>query len=250
MFSEEPRCKYEKNQLADVICQLRFPEILSINTTAPADFQELIRSEYPKYILREEAPNPKNGQHVKNYSFSTMDGIYRVNLTSSFISLSCNRYTAWEDFAQRLDGPLAAFIKTYSPACFERIGLRYLNFVSKRDLDLKDYNFRDLFSEKYTGILSDEDIAENTVARSSVDADLAIRGGCRAKIHAGPGMVQRMGVKDDEPKFVIDMDLYMAGNIPVNYSAAALETVHGQAYPIFRDIITDTLHNAMEPTAI
>ena len=42
-------------------------------------------------------------------------------------------------------------------------------------------------------------------------------------------------------------DLYMSGNIPVNISAGALETLHSQAYPIFRNAITDTLHNAMEP---
>ncbi len=30
MFSQEQRCIYQKNQLIEVICQLRFPEILSI----------------------------------------------------------------------------------------------------------------------------------------------------------------------------------------------------------------------------
>ena len=45
MFSTEKRCKYAQNQLADVICQLRFPDILSINANEPAEFQEMIRSE-------------------------------------------------------------------------------------------------------------------------------------------------------------------------------------------------------------
>ena len=35
MHSYENRCIYEQNQLGEVICQLRFPEILSINTTIP-----------------------------------------------------------------------------------------------------------------------------------------------------------------------------------------------------------------------
>ena len=39
----------------------------------------------------------------------------------------------------------------------------------------------------------------------------------------------------------------MTGNIPVNYSASALETLHSHAYPIFRGAITNTLHEAMEP---
>ena len=38
MFSNEPRVTYRKNQLGEVICQLRFPEILSIGAKPPVDF--------------------------------------------------------------------------------------------------------------------------------------------------------------------------------------------------------------------
>ena len=47
MFSTETRCIYRKNQLAEVICQLRFPEILTIETNIPAQFQEAIRGDFP-----------------------------------------------------------------------------------------------------------------------------------------------------------------------------------------------------------
>ena len=40
MFSHEKRCNYQHNQLAEVICQLRFPEILAIQANLPVDFQE------------------------------------------------------------------------------------------------------------------------------------------------------------------------------------------------------------------
>ena len=96
MYSSEHRCIYRQHQLADVICQLRFPEILSIETQLPDAFQEAIRAEFPRYLCRKEgAP----GKQTNNYYFGTQDGHYRVNLTSKFISLSCNRYTCWEDFA-------------------------------------------------------------------------------------------------------------------------------------------------------
>ena len=52
---------------------------------------------------------------------------------------------------------------------------------------------------------------------------------------------------DPELKFIFDQDLYMPGNLPVNLSAGALQTLHSQAYSIFRGAITDTLHDAMEP---
>jgi uncharacterized protein (TIGR04255 family) len=261
MFSTEQRCIYRKNQLADVICQLRFPEILAISANLPADFQDAIRDTFPVYSSRMEPAAPKlegtpgnlsvvNQPSTVNYQFASHDGAWRVNLTSKFISLSCNKYSCWEEFAKRLDKPLAAFIQMYKPAYFERVGLRYLNFISKDELSLQGTPYSELFQPQYLGILADDEILEQQTTRSGVDAEFTIRGGCRAKIHAGPGLVKRNGKAETEVKFIFDQDLYMAGNIPVNYSAGSLETLHSQAFSIFRGAITDTLHDALEPTEI
>lgn len=258
MFSTETRCRYDKNQLTDVICQLRFPEILSIQTEPPAQFQEAIRQEYPRYQLRQDIPAPKitgvpgqfsleNQPKTINHQFSSADGSLRVNLTSKFISVSCAKYTCWEDFADMLDKPLAAFIRLYRPAYFERIGLRYLNVFSRNALELEGMLFRDLISPCYLGPMADGDVREVSTARCTLDLEMAIQGGCRLKLHAGPGRIKKAGVDDPEVKFVFDQDLFMPGQIPVNLSAGALQTLHSQAYSIFRGAITDTLHNAMEP---
>lgn len=261
MFSSEPRCIYRANQLGEVICQLRFPEILSIGTTLPAAFQDAIRDEFPRYSSCKESLPPKiigapgnmtleNQPATINYQFMSADSIWRVNLTSSFISLACTKYTCWEDFAQKLDKPLAAFIKLYKPAYFERVGLRYLNFISRKDLDLENTPFRELIQSCYLGPLAEEDVADAAVNRSSVDAEMSIRGGCRLKLHAGPGLVKKNGQPDPEVKFIFDQDLFMPGQVAVNLSAGALSTLHSQAYGIFRGAITNLLHNAMEPEII
>lgn len=256
MFSNEERRKLPNHQLMEVICQLRFPEILMIGEKPPAQFQELIRGAFPQYTLRKDVPAPKltgtpghfsleNPPATVNYQFVSADGVWRVNLTSTFISLACSQYTGWEDFAKKLDKPLAAFIQVYKPAFFQRIGLRYLNTISRKSLSLEGVPFRDLINEPYLGLLALENVPENTVARSSVDTELSIQGGCRVKLHAGPGMVKRNGQQDKEVRFIFDQDLYMPGNVPVNYSAGALETLHSQAWSIFRGAITDTLFDAM-----
>lgn len=246
MISHEPRCVYDTNPLAEVICQLRFPEILSIQANIPADFQEAIRQIFPKYTVRKEQL-PNQNPPTNNYQFATADGLWRVNLTSKFISLACCKYTCWEDFANMLDKPLAAFIQIYKPAYFERVGLRYVNFISRKLLNLESVPFKDLMESCYLGILAEEDVTEIATARCSVDVETSLRGGCRVKIHAGPGKVNRGGKLDPEVKFIFDQDLYMSGNIPINVSAGALQTLHAQSYGIFRGAITDMLHNAMGP---
>lgn len=258
MFSTRDRCHYRSNQIAEVICQLRFPEILSIGTTAPAAFQDAIRDEFPQFIRRQDLPAPKitgmpghlsleNQPGVINYQFSSADGTWRVNLTSRFISLTCNRYSSWEDFAKKLDKPLAAFIQIYKPAYFERIGLRYLNFISRYELGLEGVPFSQLIAPCYLGPLMEEDVQEANSTRCNIDAELNIRGGCRLKVHAGPGFVKKNGKSDQEVKFIFDQDLFMPGQVPVNLSAGALQTLHAQAWSIFRGAITDQLHNAMDP---
>ena len=258
MFSKEHRCRYGKPQAAEVICQLRFPEILTIAANPPAEFQEAIRGEFPQFSRRQEMPAPKlagtpgnltlqNQPAVINYQFASADGVWRVNLTSKFISLTCGNYTSWEDFARKLDKPLAAFIKTYKPAYFERVGLRYLNFISRAQLGLEGVPFSQLIAPCYLGPLAEADVSEPSTTRCSVDAEMALRGGCRVKLHAGPGLVKRGGKEDKEVKFIFDQDLYMPGQLQLNLVAGALQTLHTQADAIFRGAFTERLHEAMEP---
>lgn len=261
MFSTEPRCRYGISPLAEVICQLRFPELLTIQANDPVEFQEAIRSQFPRYLRRQELPAPKltgipgnltlqNQTPVNNYQFVSADGIWRVNLTSKFISLTCTKYTCWESFAAHLDQPLAAFIQIYKPTYFERVGLRYLNFISRDQLGLEGVPYRELISPCYLGPLMEEDVSETNISRCSMDFEMAIRGGCRAKIHAGPGKVRRGSKEDPEVKFIFDQDLYMPGQLQLNLVAGALQTLHTQANSIFRDAITPKLQDAMEPEEI
>ena len=258
MFSDRERCLYRKRQLLEVICQLRFPTILSISAREPADFQEAIRGDFPQYkrLLEQTQPRvsggPGNfrveeGEKITNYQFLSADGRWKVNLTNTFVSLATPVYTTWEDFAAKLDLILAQFIPIYRPAYFERVGLRFINVFSRKALDLEGVPFRELFQPAYLGLLGEEDVREEGFARAGQDVECAISGGCRVKLHAGPGLLQRGSVKDSEIKFILDNDVFMNDKLPVNQCAPALQTVHIQADRIFAGAITDRLHEAMEP---
>jgi len=262
LFDCRPRQLYQNAPAHEVICQLRFPTILSINNAEPADFQEAIRNTFPQYVRRQEVQPPKIlGQSagnvqveqqplVTNYHFLSEDNRWKLNLTKDFISLSTLRYPGWEEFARNLDKPLAAFIQLYKPAYFQRIGLRYVNIFSRKKLGLDGTPWSELFAPAYLGPLGEEDIREEDCLNCGCDLLLRLNSSCQAKIHAGLGRVQNKhpnAPQDPEVKFILDMDLSMNGNVPCTMAAGALETLHLHGGSIFEGALTDRLRAAMDP---
>lgn len=262
LHSEQPCPNFERHQLIEVICQLRFSPILSIDSKEPADFQEAIRSMFPRYAVRKEqlppkltgagTPNAKleASAPINNYYFVSADGKWKLNLTKNFISLSTVAYPGWEKFAGQFDLPLAEFIRIYQPAFFERIGLRYLNAFSRTALGLEHTPWRELFAPAYVGLLAHEDVNEQSFTKVSLDTEITLGGTCRARIHSGTGMVKRNipgAPPDNEVKFILDLDLSMPAQTEPRLAAAGLETLHQHAGSIFSAAISDPLREALRP---
>ncbi len=261
MFKDCDRCQYDRSQLVEVICQLRFPTILSISAREPVDFQEAIRADFPLYSRGEDVLPPKvtgapgnlrlqEQERVVNYQFLSADHRWKVNLTNSFIALATPAYTRWEDFAKQLDKALAKFIEIYKPAYFSRVGLRFINAFSRQALELEDVPLSELFTPGYLGVLAEDDVLDRNVPVYTQESEMLLSGGCRLKLRTGFAKVKKNNVEDKELKFMLDIDLFMMGNVPVAHSAAALQTVHLQADRVFRGAITERLHQAMEPNAL
>ena len=260
---KDERYLYTRSPLVEVICQLRFPTILTISAKEPAEFQEAIRAEYPQFAVRQEFPPPKvsgvgtpnaslqPAAPVTNYNFISGDGKWKVNLTSNFIALSTMAYTQWEEFAQRLDFLLAHFIRIYPPAWFERMGLRYLNAFSRKAVGMEDLLWDDLIQSQWLGILGEPDVDEAAVNKCSVDIETLLSDGCRLKVHAGPGMIRKnipgQAAPDSETRFILDGDLSANGKLEPAQIPAKLEDMHSWADRLFRGAITRELHEAMGP---
>lgn len=261
MFSQEARCIYKKNMLLEVICQFRFPEILKIEAQEPYIFQDAIRGEYPQYAKKvEQLPPQQSGGKlvpqgtVNNHQFISSDGQWKVSLSKGFVALSTHGYIRWEEFAKRLDRILAAFIQAYQPACFSRVGLRYINAFRREALGLEDTPWRELIQPGFLGLMGEEDIAESAFIKNEQSVTAVMPGGAKCNIKCGPGMLRKVDAKSrqtqEERVYMLDLDLFMEGNTPVNHAVPALNVVHGNAGSLFRGAITDTLHDAMEPEII
>ncbi|MBR2132417.1 MAG: TIGR04255 family protein [Oscillospiraceae bacterium] len=265
LYSNLPRTHFARPQLAEVICQLRFSPILSIDTNEPAEFQEAIRAMFPRYVVGKDQLPPRvvgagtpqakfePPVSVNNYHFLSADNRWKLNLTRGFISLSTVAYPGWETFAKQIDQPLAEFIRIYQPAFFERIGLRYMNIISRAALDLEDMPWSSLITAPYLGPLAQEDVRDSDVIKTTIQTELRVNNSCHAKIQAGPGLVKRNipnAPPDNEVKFIFDLDLSMPGQSEPRMAAAALEMLHQQSYSIFQGAITDELRQAMQPQEI
>lgn len=258
MFGSVDRYQYMAHPLLETICQLRFPAILSIGAQEPAVFQEAIRGDYPRYVARQDQPAPRitnantpnptveAQKPITNYNFISEDGRWKVNLTQNFIALSTVGYTRWEDFAGRLDKLLAEFIEIYHPAFFERIGLRYVNAVSRKRLHLEESSWADLIQPAYLGVIAEPDVEESSLTKSALDTEMNLDGGLKVKIHAGLGLIGD-GKKDSEVKFILDNDLSGSGNIKMTEVPEKLLDLHTYADRLFRGAITSELHAAMGP---
>ena len=258
MRSEESRQILQRPQLLEVICQLRFPDILKIESADPAVFQDRIRSEYPQYQKKVEQlpPQMADGKPVpqgtvNNYQCISEDGRWKVSLTKGFVALSTHGYTRWEEFAKRLDRLLVTLIEVYQPAYFTRVGLRYINAFDRKALGLEDCLWRELIQPGYLALLADDDAQETAFSKCELSAALALPGGAKSNVKSGPGTLRKVNNRTKESTetrvFMLDLDVYMDGKTPLGQTAPALNIVHGNAGSLFRGAITDTLADALEP---
>src|SRR4051812_37441082 len=107
---ESSREVYQRNPLAEVTAQLRFPPILRIEAEPPAQFQEVIRDRYPLYRrvmttgqLPPDLPPPVRNliqgmgaaagpvQHV----FETQDRKTSAALSRESLTLKTTIYIRW-----------------------------------------------------------------------------------------------------------------------------------------------------------
>lgn len=254
------RVIYKKNPLIEVIVQFRFPKILALNLGDPVDFQEAIKADFPIYQLtlenqqeisisigQDNVPIPSviQKQPLKNHNFISQDGQYKINLTSGFISISTLGYTRWEELLSRFSNPLNVFEKIYTPSFYDRIGLRYVDVFSRKNLGLEDKSWRELIEQPWIGAFSSID--ESKMINLGLDVEYYLDDRIsRAKIHTGIGATNN----NPERVFVIDSDFIHIQNTTAENALSVLNYLHDNAKLFIRSAITDTLHNAMEPEIV
>jgi uncharacterized protein (TIGR04255 family) len=260
-FPETPRVIYERNPLVEVICQLRFPPILRIDSDPPAAFQDTIRDQYPNF--REVQPSvpdlPKEIVKIMGkdfpmrignvvYEFISSDEQWKISLARDFIALTAYKYERWEQFRNNLSMPLQALVNIYSPAFYTRIGLRYRDVIQRSNLGLVDKKWSELLMPHIAGELSSPNIAENVLHQKH---DILIR----LQEQENNGLVHlQHGLGEEgesgEKIYIIDSDFYSEKKTEKENAIQILDYFNKQAARLFRWCISNSLHDAMGPRPI
>jgi uncharacterized protein (TIGR04255 family) len=260
-FPEVKRVIYERNPLRQVICQLRFPPILRIDAELPAAFQDAIRDCFPNFaetsewqvevpegvreaVSQEAFSKIVQTSGVKNYELSSDDKQWKVNLTRTFIALTARKYHRWEEFKGMLSAPLTAFAQTYCPACFTRLGLRYVNVIKRSDLGLAGVPWSELLQPSILGVLGSSDVGDQVQASENQ---------YEIRLSDGEGtvrLVTRLALAGDETIYMIDSDFFTVDKTKVEDVLSRLDFFNTRASRLIQWCITSRLHQAMEPHTI
>lgn len=254
-FPETPRVFYQRNPLAEVICQVRFTRILRIENEAPAAFQDEVRAEYPdvRQSASVNAPIPPEIARIagldsdalsRAFDFCAEDGSWRVSLTSSFLALTATQYEDWSEFRRRFLDVLGALVRLYKVTTFTRVGLRYRDVIQRSKLSLDTSRWSELLSNELLGELQDQAVEEAAVHAAR---ELVLRlDRAEEKVRLYHGFAQFQGI--DENCYLIDADFFREGKTNEQDTIATLDRFNREAGNLFRWCIREPLHRAMEPT--
>jgi uncharacterized protein (TIGR04255 family) len=260
-FPESPRIVFRRNPLAEVICQLRFPPLLTISARDPAAFQERIRGDYP-YYRRQVGPvvppevsevlgalKLPGAPELVRHSFATEDkaenAAQEVSLARDFLAVSDRAYTRWERFLAALENARQALEAEYRPAFYSRIGLRYVDLVHRSALGLGAEPWENLFRRELVGALVVPEVKEGVTefTAAMVLRVSEVQGGLVRILH-GLRADPATGQLDT---YVVDVDIFTESRSEPADVIRTLDVFHRHAGNFFRWAITDRLRNALEP---
>lgn len=214
----------ESAPLDRVICQVRFPPIMSIGLEEfVAGFQEAIRPDYPLMsqfglarfqMIFQAAPGgaemvPPGASQLpppmRGYRFDTADHLWRLFLTPEFLALETSKYDDRDGFMTRLGKAFHALGAHIGPAHTTRLGVRYIDRIGGEPLK----RISDFFSPELLGLFHDPVQRQNVIQLLS-EAQFVIPEG---RMVARWGLLPENASTDPstieprpEPTWIMDLD--------------------------------------------
>ena len=264
LFSDANRVIFSKNPLRSVICQFRFPPILTIDVETPAKFQEIVRLDFPEYeevneseklalperiasIVPKELVESLPIRSSRRHQFMDSDRNWVISLTKDFVALESKQYIRWEDFRTYMQMTLTSLVDVYGPAYFVRTGLRYKNIIDRKDLGLQSTAWHELIASFVLGPLADEQTMANVEENHGTFSVSLNDDGDYVRVQFGLG--KDAGDEEQTEKYLLDFDFYSDTEKPPEVQSAIrkLDEYNALNRRLFHGCISNKLHTAMGP---
>lgn len=259
-LKEIERIEYEKSPLVEVVAQVKFNIIQSINDECPEEFSNKIKETYPNQKTEKyknisihvgpEIESQSDSSLVNIYHFETPDSKYKTTLTQEHITLTCNSYENWEKFKFFLQKSLSALndCRGINPIS-NRIGLRYVDIIIKSNLTIEDEPWSELLAPWVIGMYGAADIfeiekeltLEEFIQGSSNQSFLKLG---NTNIGFTTGLVKN---NQGQLGFLIDKDFFQELNNAYDTKSIdqIFDELHSNAGILFNHCITGKLRQAL-----
>lgn len=233
-----PAFYLERDCLAQVLCQVRFPPLLRLRTEeSVAAFQDVIRGQYPQYQRQEGhtvVVSPQGIQTQPDVSvrhlFGDPETKHTVILSTDFVAVDSRDYLGIEDFAERVRLIVDSVAAHFTPGAIERIGLRFIN-----EFHLPSQNagteMRRAIAPQLLGAPGAEELdgvvqgGQQVMELAGTDGQLLVRHGLSpvggSTVEASP-FDKAPQVGNQDPYYLLDLDAYKETAIP--FSAAGVDS--------------------------
>lgn len=234
-FPEVEEVRLGRSPLSEVICQVRFPAILRIDSEQPAVFQERVRKHFPQLeiergLIVEGSPlraEPlTTTARPRVFHFRTADDATVLSLGADFVAASTTAYRHWQDFAQWVQLAVDALCAVYEPTYARRVGLRYVNRITLENTGASSI-------PELLGILRDPLTA--LLREPCWGKPPAMLSQLRLPVSENEKLSLRSGFESgDQPAFVLDLDHFSEGQIPLREVMPLCHRYHELVYRAFR----------------
>ena len=136
-FEDVERKELKNSPLELVVCQLRFPSVLSlVGGHPPQELQMALADEYPVARPKqnkniEVGPSGVNETITVIWTFEDAESNWTVSLAPTFLALEVKDYKRFKDFKDRFSALSKLCIDLYGIKLQERLGLRYVDQLSQ-----------------------------------------------------------------------------------------------------------------------
>ena len=236
--------------LVEVICQVRIPPILKIQTAAPSDFQDKIRDRFPSLSIEQGmilsiaaggTNPPAPNMQPRAYKFTADDGKSTAALSVDFFAVSTTAYIHWADFVRDLMLVYDAVAAVYKPIHATRIGLRYVNRLTPANTGHGNIEQAlamlrpQLTAQLHADVWNEPSDAFTQLILADGNGKLALRTAYGHDTDA------------NTPFFVLDFDYFEEGKIGLADLVKRCDQYHQKTYDAFRWCFVDESMSAFSP---